>query len=195
MAAEKELETEFNEILGRVIDEWYEKVADFYVTSDGSDAVDDEDEELKRFHDERGHRIKFNKDDLDFTYGLRIYQEDEAAIVEVSVNNKVERFDYKGFRDKLEAYYARTRGQRVPTPYELRTHSYNDVFQLGENFNEAFSVEIHPERADIMGLSFRLSGSSLTRLMAHPVSAKELVENYCVAPFRNIYATVYRRGS
>lgn len=195
MANESEPHAAFDEILRRIIDEWYERVAAFYVTSDEPEGADDGAAELKRFHDERGHRIKFNKDDLDFTYGLRVFEEDGDSVVEVSVNNKVDRFDYEGFRDKLEAYYVRTRGQRVPTPYELRTRSYNDIFQLGGNFNEAFSVEIHPDRADIMGLSFRLTSACLAKLMAHPVSAKELVEKYCVAPFRNVYATVYRRGS
>ena len=52
-------------ILGQIIDEWYQRVEPHYLTTG--------DAELKFFHDTMGHRIKFNKDGLDFTYGLKCY--------------------------------------------------------------------------------------------------------------------------
>ena len=38
-------------------------------------------------------------------------------------------------------------------------------------------------------------GDSLDKLAARPVSSKELLEAYCVTPFRSIYASVYRRSA
>lgn len=184
-----------DEVLEKLIDEWYEKVSGFYVTrATLKENPDAGQEELKRFHDENGHRIKFSKHELDVTYGLRAYEKDELIYIEVSVNNKVEDFNYEDFRKQLQTHYRRTGHQPVPTPYELRNHTYDEVFQLDSNFRDAFKVEIREDRADIMGLSFQLNPSYIDHLLAHPVSCKDLVENYCVTPFRTIYASVYRNS-
>ena len=151
-------------------------------------------EELKYFHDKNGHRIKFNKDALDFTYGLRSEWEEEHCVIEISVNNKVERFDYLDFQRRLVSHYKNTGNRKVPTPYRLRTHSYQDIFQLEPNLEEAFGVEKRKEKADIMSLSFRLKERFTEELAAHPVSGKQLIEDYCVSPFRTVYAAVYRKS-
>jgi len=189
-----EVRETIEEILKIIIDEWYEKVAGFYVTSEDltADSSITEEEQLKRFHDEKGHRIKFSKDELDFTYGLRSYWEDDDLLIEVSVNNKVEGFNVQGFKDKLAAHYRKAGQQQVPTPYELKSWKYGEVFELDSNFDEAFKIEIREGKADIMRLSFRFSSEALEKLVARPVSSKELVENFCVTPFRNVYASVYR---
>ena len=56
--------------LEAIIDQWYLSVSDYYITSEKKTKNPEiqSPEELKRFHDETGHRIKFNKGDLDFTY-------------------------------------------------------------------------------------------------------------------------------
>ena len=177
-----------------IIDEWYEKVASFYVTIEDltSDTSMIEEAELKRFHDDKGHRIKFSKDELDFTYGLRSYWEDDNLLIEVSVNNKVEGFIVEGFKEKLAAHYLKAGKQKVPTPYELKSWKYGEVFVIDSNFDEAFKIEIREGKADIMRLSFAFSSGALDKLAARPVSSKELVESFCVTPFRNVYASVYR---
>ena len=51
-----------DEALEAIIDQWYLSVSDYYITSEKK-AENPEiagPEELKRFHDETGHRIKFN---------------------------------------------------------------------------------------------------------------------------------------
>ena len=186
-----------NETLKAIIDDWYANVAHFYVTQERLAAEPhlSQEEELKRFHDKDGYRIKFQKDDLDFTYGLRSYWQDTDFIIEVSVNNKVENFNYQDFRDRLFAHYARKRNDKVSTPYELKNHSYYQIFQLEPNWEEAFTVEKRAEKADIMRLSFRVKTDFLDTLVAHPLANKQLLEDYCVSPFRSVYATVYRRGS
>lgn len=186
------------QVLAQIIDEWYERVAPHYVTQgrlSTNRSTEKRQEELKRFHDEKGHRIKFNKDELDFTYGLRSYWEDKQYIIEISVNNKVENFDYDDFQRRLLSHYRRAGQQGVPTPYELRSYSYQEIFRLQPNPEEAFSVERREEKADIMRFSFRVSDQFTKNLASHPLSSRQLLENYCVSPFRSIYARVYRRSS
>jgi len=183
-------------ILSSIIDDWYEKVSSYYVTIEqlqGHPQLNKE-EELKRFHDEKGHRIKFSKDDLDFTYGLRSIWENNHILIEVSVNNKVENFNYEGFEARLMAHYEKTGNERVTSPYELRNQSYRDVFQFEPNLREAFKVEKREDKADIMRLSFHVSNEFLDKIVGHPQASKQLVETYCVTPFRSVYATVYRRS-
>lgn len=189
-----EVQEAIEEVLRVIIDEWYEKVAGFYVTAEdvAADPSSTEEEELKRFHDEKGHRIKFSKDELDFTYGLRTYWENTSLLIEVSVNNKVQGFNVEGFKDKLAAHYRKAGQQQVPTPYELKSWKYAEIFELDSNFDEAFKIEVRKGKADIMRLSFRFASEALEKLVARPVSSKELVESFCVTPFRNVYASVYR---
>ena len=183
-------------ILSSIIDDWYQKVSGYYVTNEQLQAQPNlsKEEELKRFHDEKGHRIKFSKDDLDFTYGLRSIWENNHILIEVSVNNKVENFNYEGFEARLLAHYEKTGNERVTSPYELRNQSYRDVFQFEPNLREAFTVEKRGDKADIMRLSFHVSNEFLDRIVGHPQASKQLVETYCVTPFRSVYATVYRRS-
>ena len=194
MAQATEIQEKIENVLRIIIDEWYEKVVDFYVTAEDFEADPSlpKEEQLKRFHDDKGHRIKFFKDELDFTYGLRTYWEDTDLLLEVSVNNKVEGFKVEGFREKLAEHYRKAGKQLVRTPAELKKLRHEEVFELDSNFKDAFKIEIRKGKADIMRLSFRLSPDALDKLAAHPVSAKELVEGFCVTPFRNIYASVYR---
>lgn len=196
---EVSIQEAIEDILRRIIDEWYERISPHYLTResmgsnpDGSQAG----EELKRFHDEKGHRIKFNKHELDFTYGLNSYWGDDSEyVIEVSVNNKVHEFDYDDFKRRLIAHYRATENKTVPRPYELRSTSFGQIFRLVPNLQEAFRVEKHEGKADIMRLSFQVDHEHIRNLASHPVASKDLIEQYCVSPFRTVYATVYRRQS
>lgn len=185
-----------DKILGEIIDEWYDRVASYYLTAErlAEDPSLEGEEELKRFHDNTGHRIKFAKDDLDFTYGLRGYSEGGDLIIEVSVNNKVKNFNLEEFRKRLALHYRKAAAEKVPTPFELRNRSYGEIFLLDSDFSDALRIEQREGKADIVRLAFRLNHDFVEKLLAHPVSSKQLVENFCVTPFRQIYATVYRRG-
>ena len=195
---ESNLQQATDKILGSIIDDWYENISGFYSTREQLETESElgkRQEELKRFHDERGHRIKFNKDDLDFTYGLLSRWQENSLLIEVSVNNKVERFDYQDFQRRLLAHYENLGEKLVPTPYELKNYRYCDIFLLKPNPTDAFQVETRAEGADIMRLSFNVNNQHLERCLNHPVSAKNLIENYCVSPFRTVYAAVYRKIS
>ncbi len=194
---ESAIQQAIEQILSAIIDDWYDRVSGYYVTHDQISQNPDSNqiEELKRFHDDKGHRIKFDKDDLDFTYGLRSNWQGDDFMIEVSVNNKVENFDYDDFRERLYSHYEKTGSQKVQSPVELRNSTFHDIFQFVPNFKEAFKVEKRGDKADIMRLSFRIANEFLEKLASHPVAGKQLVEGYCVSPFRSVYATVYRRSS
>ncbi len=195
MSQQEKNQEAIEEILGSMIDEWYERIHDYYITAESKakDPENKEAEELKRFHDKNGHRIKFDKDELDFTYGLHSIVEEDGLQIEVSANNKVENFDIDDFKTRLTNYYRKSCEELVPTPAELKTYSFRRVFQLGEDPSEILSVEIREGKADIIRLAFRLDTDTLKKLIIHPRSSKELIEQYCVTPFRTIYAAVYRK--
>ena len=184
------------EILRSIIDDWYGNVSSFYVTKDQLEAHPDRNqtEELKCFHDDKGHRIKFQKDELDFTYGLRSRYSEEGLVIEVSVNNKVRHFNYADFQDRLLSHYGRMGANSVTVSAALRSRTYSEIFQLGSNLKEAFTVEKRDEKADIMRLAFRLTRDCVELLAKDSAFSKALIEEYCVSPFRSAYAAVYRRG-
>ena len=120
--------------LEAIIDQWYLSVSDYYITSEKKMENPDiqAPEELKRFHDETGHRIKFNKGDLDFTYGLNLTTENETCVLEVSVNNKVPNFNYRDLTIKLAAYYQSAREKPIDGFNRLKMVRNCDVFNLQE---------------------------------------------------------------
>jgi hypothetical protein len=192
-----EVEESVEEILRTIIDDWYERVSGYYVTQDDAEGQPELEEtvQLKRFHDSKGHRIKFNKDDLDFTYGLRSDWQKDSVLIEVSVNNKVDNFDYEDFREQLFLHYKKVGGKKVEKPRAIGDLCFDDVFQLESGISEVFTVEKHENKADIMRLSFRMESSLLTDLLGERLATKQLIESYCVSPFRSIYARVYRSNT
>jgi len=96
-----------DEMLEGIIDQWYLSVSDYYVTAEKKAEIPglDAPEELKRFHDELGHRIKFNKGELAFTYGISLEVGQDGCLLEVSVNNKVPNFNYGELVRRLSAHY------------------------------------------------------------------------------------------
>jgi hypothetical protein len=184
-------------ILSAIIDEWYSRVSGYYVTQEDGEENPDSAEpvQLKRFHDSTGHRIKFNKDDLDFTYGLKSEWDSAAVTIEISVNNKVENFDYEDFSKQLFDHYKRNGERKVGSPAAIKTLLFKEVFQLESEISEAFRVEKRSNRADIMRLSFTIGEDVVKALANNGTATKRLIENYCVSPFRSIYAKVYRSSS
>ena len=181
--------------LEAIIDQWYLSVSDYYITSEKKAENPDIEvpEELKRFHDETGHRIKFNKGELDFTYGLSLITEEEDCILEVSVNNKVPNFNYGELTRKLDAYYQSAQEKTIDGYNKLRSVRNCDIFELNEEIKDCIKVEEREGKADIIRMSFGVRGSYLEELIADPPNFMELIHQYCVAPLRRIYAEVFRK--
>lgn len=175
------------------IDDWYANVGPYYVTVEKK-KLDSElgDEELKRFHDAKGHRIKFAKDDLDFTYGLHGYIEDEEYLVQVSVNNKVEDFDYQSFLKQLREFYQHNHNEHPRRIVEFKDLTFSELFPFRTNFDHAFEVIQNKGKADIMRLTFLVSRYHAGTLAENPTAFRELLQDYFVSPMRRIYAALYR---
>jgi hypothetical protein len=180
--------------LEAIIDQWYLSVSDYYITTEKK--AEDPDifgpAELKRFHDENGHRIKFNKGDLDFTYGLSLLLGDEDCALDVSVNNKVPNFNYQELGRRLSAYYQANREKPVEGFKKLKKVNNCGVFHLKEDLLGTIKVETREGKADIVRLTFAVEDKYLEELVADPPNFMELIHQYCVAPLRRIYAEVYR---
>ena len=180
--------------LETIIDQWYQSVSEYYITTEKKAENPDifGPEELKRFHDENGHRIKFNKGDLDFTYGLSIINDIvEGYALDVSVNNKVPNFNYAELGRRLAVYYQANREKPVEGFTKLKKIRNCDAFHLKEDLG-TIQVEEREGKADIVRLTFYISGEYLDNMVAEPGSFVELIQLYCVAPLRRIYADVYR---
>ena len=190
----KNIPSHISELIDRaletIIDQWYQSVSEYYITAEKKAENPDifGPEELKRFHDETGHRIKFNKADLDFTYGLSLIDDaDGSCALEVSVNNKVPNFNYAELERRLDVYYQANREKPVEGFTKLKKTRNCDAFH-----RETIKVEKTEGKADIVRLTFCISGKYLENLIAEPASFVELIQQYCVAPLRRIYAEVYR---
>ena len=180
--------------LETIIDQWYQSVSEYYITTEKKAENPDifGPEELKRFHNETGHRIKFNKADLDFTYGLSLVDDaGDGCALDVSVNNKVPNFNYVELGRRLTVYYQANREKTVEGFTKLKKLRNCDVFHLKEDLG-TIKVEAREGKADIVRLTFRISEKYMEELTAEPVSFRDLIQQYCVAPLRRIYAEVYR---
>ena len=185
---------QIDETLCTIIDQWYLSVSDYYVTAEKK-AENPElqvPEELKRFHDETGHRIKFSKGDLDFTYGISVDAGPDSCVLEVSVNNKVPNFNYGELVRRLSAYYEEAKTKPIEGFKKLKKIHNCEVFSLPEDLQSNVTVEQREGKADIVRLSFGLQELHLEALVADPANFMETVHQYCVAPLRRIYAEVYR---
>jgi hypothetical protein len=180
--------------LEAIIDQWYLSVSDYYVTAEKKKENPEIQipDELKRFHDETGHRIKFYKGDLDFTYGLCLMNPNEDCVLEVSVNNKVPNFNYGELVLRLAAYYQSNKDKLIEGFKKVKKVSNGDVFHLKEDLQESIKVEKREGKADIVRLSFEVDGEHLDELISDPPNFMELIHKYCVAPLRRVYADVYR---
>jgi len=183
-----------DESLAAIVDQWYLSVSDYYITAEKK--VENPDifgpEELKRFHDELGHRIKFYKGDLDFTYGLALETAGDQCRLEASINNKVPNFNYGELVRRLSHHYEAQKGNSIEGFKKLKKVRNSEVFSLPENLQENLVVEQREGKADIVRLSFGIEDQHLEELVSDPPAYMEIIHQYCVAPLRRIYAEVYR---
>jgi hypothetical protein len=181
--------------LEAIIDQWYLSVSDYYVTAEKKAENPDIQvpEELKRFHDETGHRIKFNKGDLDFTYGLCLMPGTDYCALEVSVNNKVPNFNYGELVRRLAAFYQSNKDKPVEGSKKLKKVCNCEIFILQEDLQDSIKVETREGKADIVRLSFGVQDEYLEDLISDSAVFMDLIHQYCVAPLRRAYADVYRK--
>jgi hypothetical protein len=183
-----------DESLATIVDQWYLSVSDYYITAEKK--AEDESimvpEELKRFHDANGHRIKFDKGTLDFTYGLAVDASGECCLLEASINNKVPNFNYSDLVRRLSVHYEAAKSKPIEGYKKLKKVANCEVFSLPPNLQHNVVVEQREGKADIVRLSFGVEDQYLDELIADPPAFMEVIHQYCVAPLRRIYAEVFR---
>ncbi len=183
---------QLDKIAREIIDDWYERAKENYVTQEDSRQLGVE-PEVKRFHRKGNHRVKFaRRKELDVTYGLGAYSKDGKVLIEASVNNKSAGFDYDLFVEKLKAYYWGSRHQKPWTDPEFDHFSYADLVDFDPRMSHSVSLDIRKDKADIIRLGFALNPSHKDRLMERRGLLFDLIENYCLAPLKRIYAESYR---
>ncbi len=181
-----------DKIAHEIIDDWYERSKENYVTQEDSLQLGVE-PEVKRFHRKGNHRVKFaRRKELDVTYGLGAYSTDGMLMIEASVNNKSAGFDYDLFVEKLKAYYWGSRHEKPWTDPEFDHFSYADLVHFDPRMSHSVSLDIRKDKADIIRLGFALNPSHRERLMKRRGLLFDLIENYCLAPLKRIYAESYR---
>jgi len=185
---------QIDEALEAIVDQWYLSVSDYYITVEkkAENPEIEIPEELKRFHDETGHRIKFDKGELNFTYGLSVEAGSDGCRLEASVNNKVPNFDYGELVRRLGVHYEGAKAKPIEGFKKSKSIRNCDLFVLPNDLQRSIALEQRQGKADIIRLSFGLDDAHLEDLMAEPAILMEAIHQYCVAPLRRVYAEVYR---
>ncbi len=192
MANRDECLQKLDEILREIVHDWFERVKTNYVTEDESRQLGVE-PEIKHFDDSGNHRIKFARtQELDVTYGLGATLEDGVLVVESSVNNKSDGFDFESFVKRLKRHYWRSRTDKPWIQAEFDRYTYSDLMPFEPNIGQSVLLETRKEKADIIRLRFTVNPRHEDLLMRHPDILRDLVENYCLNPLKRIYAETYR---
>lgn len=192
MSGRKQSFERLNQILEQIIDDWYERVKGNYVTEQDSRELGVE-PEVKLFHNSENHRIKFSREkELDVTYGLGLREENERLVIESSVNNKSEGFDYDLFTNRLKSHYWRSRIEKPWTDPNFDRFTHQDLLSFEPVMGESVTLDIRKDKADIIHLFFEVNPEHEDLLLQNSEVLRELVEDYCLSPLRLIYAESYR---
>ncbi len=182
-------------VLTEIIDEWYVSVSSFYVTREKREqepSLENAEEELKRFHDEKGHRIKFAKGSLLCTFGVNLRGEGSDLVLETSVNNKSPNFDYDRLVEKLKSRYEEIQSRQIKGVSALKGVNCSQLFITAPDLKKNIKVEKRKGKADVIRLRFSVKDSHLKKLATHRRILAKLIREYCIAPLRGVYAEVFR---
>ncbi len=192
MLSKEEKLKQLEQITRQIVVDWYERVKQNYVTVDDSRDLGVE-PELKCFHRLMIHRIKFSRrKELDVTYGLGVSREDERLLVESSVNNKSEGFDYEAFVNGLKSHYWRSRSDKPWTEPDFDHFSYEELLLFEPVMGRSVTLDKRKDKADIIRLHFEVNPDYEDLLLEHKEILRDLIDDYCLAPVKRIYAESYR---
>lgn len=181
-----------DDILYRLIENWYRRVASNYVTEQDSKELGLE-PEIKRFHEPGKHRIKFARaNELDVTYGFQVNERASLTFIVASVNNKSKGFDYRSYVERLQKHYWSARSDKPWTDPEADHYAFSDLLAFEPVLGESVEVESRVRRADIIRLYFEVTRKGADLLEDREDLFTELVDEYCLSPMKRIYAECYR---
>ncbi len=181
-------------IAREIVSEWYQRAKRNYVTEEESQALG-VGPEIKCFHRRGNHRIKFARArELDVTYALGAHSREGRLFIESSVNNKSDGFDYELFVDRLKNYYWQSRNEKPWTDPDFDHFTYGDLLLFEPRMGKSVILDARQDRADIIRLFFEINPRHEELLRSRPDIFRDLIEEYCIAPLKRIYAESYREG-
>ena len=181
-----------NKILHQIISDWYERVKEGFVTEQDSRDVGVE-PEIKHFHDNRKHRIKFLREKkFDVTYGLAAAERGHCLVIESSINNKSAGFDYDIFAQRLKSHYWKNRCDKPWTNSPFNRFSYEDLLLFEPVIGKSVKLDCRKDKADIIRLYFIINPEHECLLFQSTFVLRELVVDYCLGPLKLIYVESYQ---
>ncbi len=183
---------QLSQIMHQIIDDWHERVKGNYLTEEDTEQIGG-DPEIKCFHNVKRHRIKFRRtNELDVTYALAALAQKNRLCIESSVNNKSSGFDYDAFVNRLESHYWQSQNEKPWVEPDFDHFSYGDLLDFDPLMGRSVSLDLRHDKADIVRLRFTLNSQHEELLLNRPDVLRDLIENYCLAPLKRIYAESYR---
>jgi len=193
LSREQKLER-LDAVMARIIDSWHDRIRTEFVTEEDRHVLG-LDPEVKLFHSQGNHLIKFSRERvLQVTYGLRTVARDEEnwLCIESSVNNKSARFDYDVFANRLKNHYWSNCYEKPWTDPQFSHFAYADLLRFDPRMGRSVSLDIRKDKADIIRLLFEINPLHEDVLLAREDVLQDLIDNYCLAPLKRIYAETFR---
>jgi len=191
LSREQKLER-LDAVMARIIDSWHDRIRAEFVTEEDRHVLG-LDPEVKLFHSEGNHLIKFSREKiLQVTYGLRTVTRDDSICIESSVNNKSARFDYDVFATRLKYHYWSNCYEKPWTDPQFSHFAYADLLNFDPRMGHSMSLDIRKDKADVVRLLFEVVSRHEDVLLAREDLLQDLIDNYCLAPLKRIYAETFR---
>lgn len=191
LSREQKLER-LDAVMARIIDSWHDRIRAEFVTEEDRHVLG-LDPEVKLFHSEGNHLIKFSREKiLQVTYGLRTVTRDDSFCIESSVNNKSARFDYDVFATRLKYHYWSNCYEKPWTDPQFSHFAYADLLNFDPRMGHSMSLDIRKDKADVVRLLFEVVSRHEDVLLAREDLLQDLIDNYCLAPLKRIYAETFR---
>lgn len=179
-------------VMRKIITGWHDRVKGDYVNEEDQELLGLE-PEIKLFHASGNHLIKFSREkSLQVTYGLRTVTKGDLLCVESSVNNKSAKFDYESFANRLKLHYWRYCHEKPWTEKNFARFACGDLLQFDPRMGHSMSLDIRADKADIIRLLFELAPRHEDQLIERVDLLEDLIDNYCLAPLKRIYAETFR---
>jgi len=192
MLSREEKLSRLDSVMRRIITEWHDRVKADYVTEEDRELLGLE-PEIKRFHSTGNHLIKFSREKtLQVTYGLRVITRGDLIAIESSVNNKSSKFDYDSFASRLKLHYWRNCYEKPWTDKAFGRYAYADLLHFDPRMGHSVSLDIRADKADVIRLLFQINPRHEDELISRTELLQDLIENYCLAPLKRIYAETFR---
>lgn len=191
LSREQKLER-LDAVMAKIIDSWHDRIRTEFVTEEDRHVLG-LDPEVKLFHTQGNHLIKFSREKvLQVTYGLRTVARDDLICIESSVNNKSARFDYDVFATRLKYHYWSNCYEKPWTDPHFSHFAYADLLRFDPRMGHSVTLDIRKDKADIVRLLFEIVPRHEDGLLAREDLVHDIVDNYCLAPLKRIYAETFR---